>query len=385
MNRPPRLSSHLPAAIALATALACGGLADLADETLPSSSPEPVEGVDYALVQRARVVDHSGFGSPVEALSFLIPSGYRLESSVTWGDPTCFADLVAVRVSVHSGDGAVQIHQHPRQMWEHMDDPGVQQLVAAAGGVGMGGCPFRQGTDAARRLREVVVPTNFPGATIVKIEREADTERALTSQFQNMNPDPQVRVAVEVAGAELTLPDGSTGFAMTILMNQRSPSVSPFGAIATHTVQGTVVEITGAAPADRAEELERTLGLYLSSQRMNPAWDQAVQRVVAKISADNRAVMMERSRINFETSQAISDMNMRSWERRTESQDRGIEQFSQAIRGVETWREPDGGQIELPLGYEHAWRGADGSYVLSRDPLFDPNRALDQRWDPMQR
>lgn len=384
MYRTIPLNSRPLAAMSLGLALACAGLPDLDEAVAPSASSAPTQGAAYTLLQRSRVVDHTGFGSPVEALSFLIPHGYRMDSSVTWGDPTCMSNLVGVRVSLTSADGAVQLHQHPVQSWEFTQDQGVQELIAASGGQGLGGCPFRPPVDVAQRLRGTLIPATFEGAREIEIERDADTERELTRAMQAVAA-PDVRASVEVGGASLQTPDGRVGLAISILATHRSPSISPYGMPTTHIVQGTVAEITGSAPLDRKEELERLVSLYLTSQRMNPEWDQAVQRTMAQISAGNRAAIAERSRINFETSQAISDINMRSWESRTESQDRGVEQFSQAIRGVETWKEPSGGQVELPHGYGQAWRGADGSYVLSQDPMFDPNKALDQRWERLAR
>jgi hypothetical protein len=56
----------------------------------------------------------------------------------------------------------------------------------------------------------------------------------------------------------------------------------------------------------------------------------------------------------------------------------------QTIREVETWKDPNG-TVELSAGYNEAWSRPDGTYILSNDPLFDPNVAFQENWDRMQK
>lgn len=58
--------------------------------------------------------------------------------------------------------------------------------------------------------------------------------------------------------------------------------------------------------------------------------------------------------------------------------------FSQYIRGVETYRAPDGHPIELPSGYNNAWTNNLGEYILSNSPNFNPNVQLKGNWHQLQ-
>jgi hypothetical protein len=55
------------------------------------------------------------------------------------------------------------------------------------------------------------------------------------------------------------------------------------------------------------------------------------------------------------------------------------------IRGVDEWKDPSGGSIELSAGYSDAWSRPDGTYILSNDPNFDPRVVLQEDWQRMEK
>jgi hypothetical protein len=62
-----------------------------------------------------------------------------------------------------------------------------------------------------------------------------------------------------------------------------------------------------------------------------------------------------------------------------------LDQFSQAIRGVDEYYDPSEGQgIELPGGHDHAWSNGIGEYILTNDANF-PNVGANPNWEPMER
>jgi hypothetical protein len=70
-----------------------------------------------------------------------------------------------------------------------------------------------------------------------------------------------------------------------------------------------------------------------------------------------------------------------------ESMDRNQREFGEAIRGVETYADRNGGTVELDHTYNHAWQLDDGSYVLTDDNFFEPYRDLGlsgERLQPVQ-
>ena len=47
------------------------------------SKKEFVEGKDYVVLERLRVMDNGGFGEPIAAYSFLVPKGWKSEGGIT--------------------------------------------------------------------------------------------------------------------------------------------------------------------------------------------------------------------------------------------------------------------------------------------------------------
>lgn len=58
-----------------------------------------------------------------------------------------------------------------------------------------------------------------------------------------------------------------------------------------------------------------------------------------------------------------------------------MEESGRVLRGVEQWTDPaTGDKLELTAGYNEAWSKSDGTYILSNDPLFDPNVVFQEDW-----
>jgi hypothetical protein len=65
--------------------------------------------------------------------------------------------------------------------------------------------------------------------------------------------------------------------------------------------------------------------------------------------------------------------------------DRIHRRTERAIRGVEPYRDPAGGTIELPNQFERAWKLRDGTYVLTNSPAFRPARDLGIEGEELKR
>ncbi|MGA8754313.1 hypothetical protein [Candidatus Deferrimicrobium sp.] len=79
-------------------------------------------------------------------------------------------------------------------------------------------------------------------------------------------------------------------------------------------------------------------------------------------------------------------MYSESYRKRSESQDRISQSFSEYVRGVETYRNPyEGRPVQLPSGYSDAWVNARGEYLLSNNAGFNPNVGDTTEWRRMDR
>ena len=82
-------------------------------------------------------------------------------------------------------------------------------------------------------------------------------------------------------------------------------------------------------------------------------------RMIANIDAQYRAASEASSRIN--------------------------QNFSDYIRGVDSYDDGNGRQIQLPSGYDNAWVNTRGEYIISNTPGYDPSADNDGNWTQLER
>jgi hypothetical protein len=93
----------------------------------------------------------------------------------------------------------------------------------------------------------------------------------------------------------------------------------------------------------------------------------------------------EVSRYISQTNDHISDSLYQSYKQRDAIYDRISNNWSDAIRSVDTYQDPiNGVEVEVPNIYEKAW--TDGNdYIFTNDPFFSPNQNAGPNWTPLKR
>lgn len=393
-----------------------------AASTAPPSRAAPAawqEGRDYTVLERARFLDTTGFEQPAEAFSVLVPRGWKHDGGVVWKSPQmCRGEMVTARWNVTSPDGAIRFQSLPLQAWGSASDPMTlqsMQMQAQQGGCAVGG-PM----NSERYLRDVMIPRDLQGATVVdvrpndparhELERTTDQTRAKLQQYGAQ----QVDFGIDAVTARLRWPDGSEGIALISVANIMTTMQNAF----TGQVQRVSTSIASERsvvrfPPDRRQDAETFLANLKSSYRTNPQWKAAVDAYMERMRQQQNAIHHQRMRAladqtaanarahaqrmadiqaqgaantaRHDARMAAMDQNMRSWESRQASQDRMHTSFVQTIREVETWQGTEG-KVELSSGYAQAWSRGDGTYILSNKPTFDPRAAFqDQGWQEMKR
>lgn len=377
--------------------------ADLHSDPKPDVAPGPSsarnssskgnfqEGRDYTVWHRVRIQDSNGFAQPVEAYSLLLPKDWKVTGGVKWVlNPACPANAVQNRVTATSADNAFQLEVFPVQNWQALDDPMMQQMALNNVRAGMG-CPVLKPFNAAEYLEQVFVPTDLKGARLVSHQKNEKMTQMMMEQAKQANAmfaasgvRLESRPSAEVGRVKWS--DGRIGVALCAVAQTVSfmPNLLNGNTYASYQCQATVKTVL-SAPAGREEEAERLLGNILSSARVNPEWQQAVTRVFQNIAQVEQRETAKRAAIWRQTQQEIGESQRRTWEESQNSQDRINQGWSQVLRGVETWKDPTGGSLELSAGYKEAWSKGDGTYILSNDPLFDPNVALRENWRRMEK
>jgi hypothetical protein len=377
-----------------------------------------VEGKDYMVLERVRFMDPMGFKQPAEAFSVLIPKGWKHEGGVIWKSlQECRSEMVGARYGITSPDGAIRFRGLQPHSWAAASDPMMMQnmqMQASQGGCGVGG-PM----SAEDYLRQVFVPNELQGATVVEVKPNPEAERVMAEQASAFQASArqyggQAEVRPSAISARVKWNDGSEGIVLISIQNVISTTQNMYTGAMQQMSMSTASERSWLRfPAERRAEAETFLANMKSSVRTNPAWKQAVDGYFAELgrqqerqhhiimdgidqstrnmtAAHNQRMDAIQAQGAANTAKhndrmAAMDQNMRSWEQQQASQDRQHTRFVQTIREVETWQGSNGA-VELSSGYDQAWSRGDGTYILSNKPGFDPSAAFqDQNWTEMQR
>ncbi len=381
------------------------------------NAPRWKEGTDYTVLERLRVRDEQGYVQPMEAFSVLVPKGWKTEGAVVWKDlNSCAGEMLAVRMTTASPDGAIRYTSLPLHTWGSASDPMMLQSMQMQ--MQYGGCEVGQPMEAADYLRKVLIPREIEGASVVDIKVNSDVVRELESR------NAKYKAAVQQYGgsaeiypsaiiATLKWPNGEEGIALCTVVNMITTTQDPY----TGSFQQLSTSVSSERswvrfPAERRAEAEQLLVTLRSSFRTNPEWQRNVDDLFARIRdqrdrnhAQVMAELEQQKRMNaaahqhrmaniqaqgaantaaHEQRMSNMDRNMRSWENQQSSQDRLHTSFVKTIREVETYRDGSG-TVELSSGYDQAWSRGDGTYILSNKPGFDPSSVFqDQNWQQMQ-
>jgi len=355
----------------------------------------------YLRLKRAEVIDQHGFEKPVPAMSVLIPVGWTFQGEVKLaqhiGDP---ADLVKLVFRTTSPDGRLAIELLPSWNWSWVDDPMMRQAIQnqSAMGAQLGRAPTQMMPPMTARdfLSKVAVPKLRPGAKLLGVEPIPDLDAALQSQVKQAQAlasqaGLQTRLRADEARARIQLPAGKAEEWITAVVITRAmamptlrPGTGQLAQSATYQSNAESIYALRAPPGELPanEKLFRTV---ISTVRVDPAWQARVTQVQASMSASNVQSAQDRSKIIAQAGEAQRRSINEGYEAHQKSEARNAERFSDALRGVQTYRNPvTGEEMKLSNQYGHAWASGNGEYVMSDSPGFNPGQVLQGHWTELQ-
>jgi hypothetical protein len=337
-------------------------------------------------VQRVEIMDRNGFERPMVAYTMFVPSGWRGEGGVEY-PPYDGCGLVSrLRWRAAAPDGVSAVEIIPEEKWSAANFPMPENrcLSSTVSGV--------------RPYLEWWVQRNRRGARVMDFRPRPDLMKGMES-LNTQNPQLGLRSWVEagevlVAYQQNGKPVREAISTVVFFTHTRMPGLS--GMAATELLQGA------AGPGFAMRMPEGTLNFKMvdalrGSIHAAPEWSartrkaaderhQATMNANRQMAADNMREIQKRGEIAAQTRAEIADMQMGTWQSRNQSMDRNQRETIESIRGVETYNDPHyGGTVQLSNQYQHAWQLKDGSYVLTDDVNFDPNRAFGVQGTLLQR
>jgi hypothetical protein len=350
-------------------------------------------------MKRVQVIDRSGFERPLPAITMLIPSDWTFESQVVYGKGTCGA-LFALSFRAQSPDGKTGIELFPAYSWQWADDPQMRQLLQQQNEQNARfhrpGCDVMPTMSAADFLTKVVAPKLRPGARLHGAEHLPDLHESLVLKNQQMQAqmqqlglrgkvtldDARLRISYEQDGAPL-----EEWLTATVTVHATPMPVFNRGQMGQSVSYGEEAQMLFAlrAPAGELDAKQRLYELVLSTMRVEPEWQQRIQQVQGNIQAANQKGIADRAAIQRKSAEDTARIRSETYAQKQEAQAQSHQQFSQYLRGVETYKDPNSGEkVELDSRYGHAWSNGNGEYILSESPDFDPNQHTNGNWTQLQ-
>jgi hypothetical protein len=144
------------------------------------------------------------------------------------------------------------------------------------------------------------------------------------------------------------------------------------------------------AGAGQLEPVRRLHQTMAASVRLDLQWYARVEDVkalyLAIYSGENRKARRI-SEIVKEANDHVTAVIRDTYQAHRAGTDRAFAQFDRYIRGVEVYRDPSAGRIELPAGYRNAWLSSSGEYIVTENSTYNPNsdRRLCGTWHRLER
>jgi hypothetical protein len=355
-------------------------------------------GANVYHMKLVRIIDQRGFGQPMTAMTMLIPNDWQFQSNVQYGDGVgCHPNLVRLTFRATSPDGRLAIELFPGSAWQWSDDSYavnmMRNLNQQTAQYNVHGCDLMPPLSADSYLRQVVLPSARRGARVTgsevmpdaayQLQQEVSQSRQIAARYGvywNFRADVgRVRASYMMYGqpveewftamtSSTAVPGPNGRMGQTLYYNNAADHV--FGM---------------RAPQGQLDAEEKFFNMILSTVRMDPQWEGNVRQVLANMAAKDAQSEAERSAIIAMAGQAEANSIHSSYEYATKSREHSMEGWSQYMRGVQSFRNPNSGDtVELSNMYGNAWAGPNDKYILSDSPNYNPNSSQQGNWTRLE-
>ncbi len=355
-----------------------------------------VEGKDYVTLKRFRVIDSQGFNQPVEVSSFLLPANWEVNSGVQWNvSNKCIPEILQAYVQASSPNKDYELIFFPTTQFDWSDDPIL--LDAMQRGYNLHSCHIAEPLDAAGYISQSIAPYLKAQVKSVKpmseIQQKMDEGAMQLTNTARQSGNYAYSHKGFASEGLLTFADGKEGLALCTLMQTILNTPSTQGGMA-NTYQCYVsMRVVIKYNSGKETMARKMLSTFLGSAKMNPQWTNSVQAIFAAISRNAQIEIGKQIEISRQSQAEISNNIARNWERinttntsiTTNNTEIEKQEFSQYLRGVDSWTDDSGNKVELSSGFSNAWSKGDGSYILSDNPAFDPNVTFNESWNRLKK
>jgi hypothetical protein len=319
----------------------------------------------------APVVIHDPAINNVEAVRFLAPAGWKVEGGVIWHQETWLLASLQMRISDPASKASITIEPADTFTWS-------QTAYQFSGGNPakryMGSLVMQLPDRTVDTIQRLLVPVLRPQLKGAQVEG-AEELPALGKVILDQNQEAGFQKTCDAAKVRFAYTD-EEGTAMeedvyAVVIKTPMPRI---GAVSWHLERCYCVR----AEKGKLDGLTPVLTTLLTSARVGPDWLAGYSYVVQLRNQGTMQAIADAgalSRHIAQNSEEMRQMNRQAYENQQKAQDNAAKAFSQYIRGVQEYKTPNGGTMQLPSGYSQAWYDANtGQVIMSNEPNFDPNQ-----------
>jgi len=330
-------------------------------------------------------IDKDGIG--IEAFRILIPSDWKFEGGIYWTNLDNPAMPAVSAIKVSNPDGSEELETFPNQMFFWTDNPMTMSMFPA--GSRYFGAEVRQPTDSLGYIENILIQRargDVSGLRIMEKQKLPELAKQLVAGQQQ----PGIKTSVDSGKVRIEYQKNGKIYEETIfavIEYLSFPIQSMYGTTTNTNWIGDYL-FSFKAEKGKLDASTKVLQTMVNSFQVNPQWfnkyNQLVQYLIQNQIRRIQAIG-QISRIISQTSNEISDMMMQSYNDRQATYDRISDNFSQMIRGVDSYYNPiEQKSVELPSGYGNAWTNSLVEYILSDDPNYNPNIGSNLNWQEMK-
>jgi hypothetical protein len=346
-----------------------------------TSVPSPVGAV--LKLKTVSFVDKEGIGT--EAFKLLIPSDWQYEGGVKWVLDNPGMPAVS-QFRVWNPQGLEEFRVFPNQpfFWTN------NQLTSSLFPVGSKyfGNEVLAPLKPVQALKDIVIARFLPNVQGLKIISEQDISNlvnppgaAAPSAMQSPAQAGKIRIEYIENGKpieeEIYCVVESTSF----------PVQSMYGTT-TNTLWGVNYISSFRAEKGKLDANSKLFQTISKSVQLNLKWFNTYVQVIEyliKMNIQQIKSVGELGSIIAQTGSQIRQENLDLYNQREAVNDRISNQFSQYIRGVDSYYNPlEEKNVELPSGYDNVWVNNLGEYVLAENSSYNPNIGGNQNFQKLE-
>lgn len=309
----------------------------------------------------------------IEAVSFLIPAGWKTEGGVTWfPDYSILANLLMKITDPATG---AQIEFLPIQKFTHITQPvfPMQRFSNY-----MGQIVHEPITDVPQFIQTMYFPQATPQLRNAEVVGKEDLKKVAEQVSKTYGGQSQVIAGKVRYAYERDGQPWEEDIYVTLVF--------------TPWQMGTMWSVDSGyafrAPKGELDKLTPVMSVSIKTLKLSLDWFAGYMQVQKLFNNRMMQGIRDATAISKQISQNAEEsrkMWSDAWKERNDSMDRINKSFGEYIKGVDTYDDPIKGQpVELPAGYKDAWVNPQGEYILSEQAGFNPNEGSTVDWKKME-